>query len=195
MELMRMQQAVARLVTEDAGREQFLADPAASAAALGLIGGEARRLAEAADSLRLFARCLRKKRLREVRKLLPLTSRAIGPAFGTLFFRHAHGYLPRGTNRHPEDAIAFASFLGRTARRSPITPPWAADLARYEAGWAACALPTSRILIKWFRYPVRWLAQSLASGEEITSVPHGPALALWLRLPRREHVRHIVWKG
>jgi hypothetical protein len=178
MALAEVQRALARLYTDTAVRERFLADPARVGAALGLSADEAALLARLpAAQLRYFADSLRRKRLGEVAKRLPLTHQALGARFAARFWQYADTFLPHGPHKHRQDAVAFAAFLARTAA---LDPPWAGELARYEAAWLESAAPTRRAL--WLRlgYPPGRLIQAAAGGA--TPPAPQPSLALWLRL-------------
>jgi hypothetical protein len=184
MGLAQVQMALARLYTDAAWRADFLADPEEAAAGLGLGAADVRQLAQLAPGqVQLVAGSLRRKRLNEVAKLLPLSHRALGPRFAALFWRHADTYLPRGTKRHRDDALAFAAFAARTARAEGLEPPWAADLMRYEAGWLAASVPGCRGLLRWFRYDPQALTRALV--RDAMPLPEARStLALWVRLPR-----------
>jgi hypothetical protein len=188
MALAEVQRALARLYTDADTRERFLADAAAAGAALGLSAQETAQLAELpAQQLRFFAASLRRKRLGEVAKLLPLTHQALGAQFARLFWRYADSYLPGGTKKHPQDAIAFAAFIADAA---PLDPPWAGDLARYEAAWLQGADPTRRAVWQRFRYPAGQLARAVAAG----AAPPSPrfTLTLWVRLWPGSRLRHLA---
>jgi hypothetical protein len=183
MALIEVQRALARLYTDEATRERFLADPAATGAALGLRADEAALLAQLpAAQLRHFAASLRRKRLGEVAKLLPLSHQALGARFAAHFWRYADTYLPRGTDKHRQDAIAFAAFLAGAAA---LDPPWAGDLARYEAAWLQCAEPARRLLRLRLGYAPADLVR--AASAAAPPPPPRPILALWLRPPRTGH--------
>jgi hypothetical protein len=187
MALAEVQRALARLYTDGEAREGFLADPAAGGAALGLSAADAALLAGLpAQQLRFFAASLRRKRLGEVAKRLPLTHQALGARFAALFWRYADTYLPSGTKKHRQDAIAFAAFI---AAERP-DPPWAGDLARYEAAWLQDSEPARRAVLQRFHYPVDRLAHAVAMG--IAPPVPRPTLVLWLRLWSGGRLRHAA---
>jgi hypothetical protein len=194
MGLAEVQAALARLYTDAAWREAFLAAPETTGGALGLDPAEARALAaQPAPRLRFVADSLRRKRLNEVVKLLPSAHRALGPRFAALFWQFADGYLPRGPHRHRADARAFAAFVAQTARAAPLDPPWAADLLAYEAAWLEAADPACRVLVRRFALDPRPLAHALAQGLPPPTPPRRPTLALWLRpLPHRAAWHQII---
>jgi hypothetical protein len=196
MGLAQVQAALARLYTDAAWRADFLADPEGAGAGLGLDAAEVRQLAQLGPGqVQLVAGSLRRKRLNEVVKLLPLSHRALGPRFAALFWQHADAYLPRGTKRHRDDALAFAAFVARAARVEGLEPPWAADLMRYEAGWLATSVPGCRGLLRWFRCDPRSVAHALAHGDGAPPAAKGATLALWVRLPWRGVWHRVVALG
>lgn len=189
MGLAEFQSALARLYTDTALRERFFADPQGTGAALGLNDQEVRRLAQvSAQQVHFVARALVNKRLNEARKLLPLTTQVLGQQFAALFRRHAETSIPSGTKKHRNDALAFVAFL---ARCNEVTPDWAADVARYEAAWLEAHIPTRRLILRRFRYPVYDIVQALMREQPATPQTR-PTLALWLRFTGRGRIRHFV---
>ena len=71
-----------------------------------------------------FARSLRAKRWNEIEKLLPLSVRAAkraGFALARLFYAFAQQYTPKGSKRHAQDAIAFATWISAAQRSATRT--------------------------------------------------------------------------
>ncbi len=86
MGLAAVQTALARLYTDAAWRDRFLAEPALAGPEAGLDAAETARLAALPPTqVELVATSLRRKRLGEVARLLPLTHRALKPRFAALF--------------------------------------------------------------------------------------------------------------
>jgi hypothetical protein len=191
MGLTEIQRALAQLYTDAGLRERFLADPRAVARALGLDRDDAEHLARLpAQPLRIFARSLLQKRMNAVARLLPLTHEGLGPEWEALFLRYADTRVPAGTQRHREDAIAFAAFLARLPGTEGIEP-WLADLVRYEAAWLQAARPECRFLARRFRYAVGALAQQRAA-EKPAPPRRRATLAVWVRPWRRGRLRHLL---
>ena len=189
MGLAQEQRAQACLYTDARLRERFFADPRSEGEALGLTREEAERLGRLSErEVRFFASCLQRKRMGEVRKLLPRSQRALGSGFAELFRRYAAGPVPEGVHRHQRDAVGFCSFVGRVAREEGFEPRRVLDLLRYEAAWVEAASPGPRLVLRGFRYRIRDLLDPIASG------PHprpGAGLGLWLRLSRQGKLRYF----
>ncbi len=134
MELAKLQQILARLYTDRGFRERFFNDPFAVAAELGLSPIEVDRLRDLLGAqVGFFASSLVRKRLNEVRKLLPLSSRVLGRTFESLFWRYAETHTLKALKPDEQDAVAFSSYIVREARSKNLDPPWSVDVARYEA--------------------------------------------------------------
>ena len=79
MGLAEVQEALARLYIDPALRDRFFADPAAVGAELGLVPEEALDLARVPRrQVEQFADSLRRKRRDQVRRVIPITARALG---------------------------------------------------------------------------------------------------------------------
>lgn len=190
MGLAQVQQALARLYTEASLREQFFAEAEACGAALGLSPVEVAQIVEATGQIQFFAESLQRKRLNEVNRLLPLTRRALGRAFGTLFLRYAATFTPRGVRKHQADAIHFADCLAQLHLTENLAPTWSAELARYEAGWIAAWEPDCFWHTRRFQYPVRAIAQALAQGQTPAVSQRQLGWGVWFRPRPRGGVWH-----
>jgi len=190
--LAQTQHILARLYTNATLRERFFRDPEHVGQEWGLTPDEVRHMAELSrQQVNHFAASLMHKRCNEVVKLLPLTHRVLGETFTCLFREYAGVYVPCGTHKHHDDALAFAAYVAHD-RAAPGIPPWLLDLARYEAGWLKAKESTCRILLRHFRYHVGEIVDRLARGDAITACPRQPTVALWYRSGRRGPVRHVV---
>ena len=173
-------------------RERFFADPQGVSEALGLQPEEAQQLTQlSAPQVDFFADSLKRKRLNEACKLLPLTRRVLGKRFGALFRRYADTHAPSGVKKHLEDAVAFSLFVERAAPEEGIEP-WLVDLLRYEAAWLKAWDPTFRWMARRFGFPVGGLAQTLAHGDGAGMPQEQPTIALWFRILQRGRLRHVL---
>lgn len=104
--------ALGRLLTNGQLRQEFVSDPAQSAAHLGVREEDHTTfISLSPKALVAQAEGLLRKRMCEVSKLLPMTRRKIGDRFTELFRSHAERFWPAGHRRHEVDAHAFCELL------------------------------------------------------------------------------------
>lgn len=194
MGLAQMQAALARLYTDNALRERFVAAPEAVGAEFGLSREEAQQLAEqCAPQIDRFAASLHSKRWNEIVKLFPLTHRVLGAGLLRFFRCYADTYVPQGIKKHREDAIAFAEFVGRTATLEEGEPWWALELLRYEKASLLLRGENCRWHLCRFRCAVDQLAQVLLTRQEEPPAPSSQVRILfWFRLTRRGRLRRVA---
>jgi hypothetical protein len=179
MALGDVQRTLARLFTDKAAREAFLADPQGASAALGLDTADAARLsAVAPQELRRFSASLVSKRALDAQKWTPLVAQALGARFGPLYAASVKGVADPA-----REAEAFAAHLFALAKQRKIEPAWIGDLARYEAARVAASRPRFIFRIRTFRYPVGTIAVALAHGAAVGEIKPRFSLGLWLRRP------------
>lgn len=189
MGLKEVQALTAQLYVDPLLRETFFRDRAAVAARFGISG-------EDEESLRLlseeqvarFAASLQRKRLAEVRNLLPLSAKALGEALPELFFAFAERGAPRGIARHAVDAIGFAEHL---ATRASIAE-WMVELCRYEATHLVAQRANRCLLVRRFRFDLRAVGQQFAQKQEILPPPKRTIAMAWIRLSCRAPLRRIA---
>ncbi len=190
MGLAEVQQALARLSIDRATRDRFFADPAATAAELGLAPADALVLAQIPRrQVEQFADSLRRKRRDQVRRVIPLAARALGRQFAALFDRYVDESPPRGSTADIEDAAGFVAAIRRLEGR--LEPEWAIDLARYElaqrqstrAGWVP--------IVRLFRFPVPRLAARRDPGP----VAPRATIACWWRPSARANAWHLAFSS
>jgi hypothetical protein len=176
MGLMRTQALLARLFTDAKLRRAFFEDPRGAARGFGLSEEEAETLA-ALDrrEVEQFARSLLGKRALDARKVLPLTTRALGEDFDRLLFEAIDG--PSSAERHRGDAAALTRLLAFRGE-----PAWIGDLARFEMAFVSAARPGALILLRRFAWPVDEIARQLLAGARPQAAPHR-RFGLWLRAP------------
>ncbi len=124
MGLEEVQRGLATLLTDDALRQRFTADPHSAAQSLNLMPDDAAQLASLACSdVERFARSLRAKRWNEIQKLLPLSCRAaqgLGIGLRGHFLQFAQTYVPQGGKRHAQDALRFAAWFGQYSDQTSV---------------------------------------------------------------------------
>lgn len=175
MGLRETQALLARLFTDARLRRVFFEEPQAAAQGFGLSEDEAKSLA-ALDKCEVeeFARCLLGKRALDVRKVLPLTAKALGEDFDSLLFEAIEG--PPSPARHRGDAAVLARLLeGRQGE-----PAWIGDLARFEMAFVTAARPGA--FLRRFDWPINDIARQLLAGAQVFAVPRR-RFGIWLRPP------------
>jgi len=193
MELILTQKILARLYTDAALREQFLADPRSVQEEFGLTGAELHSLTRLPQAqLEYFAASLVRKRAREVSKLLPVTARAMGGAFEPAFHSFAERFRPAGIKKHCDDAVTFAVFLRKWAREGALAPRWLGDLASYEAANLEATHSTRRFTATFLQYAVAETVALAARWNYLPSVEARQAIAVWFRLSRWSGVWHFT---
>jgi hypothetical protein len=193
MGLAQVQQLLACIYTDPGVRDRFFSNPRVVGEAFGLTSEEARQLGRMSEPrARSYADSLRRKRFNGVRKLLPLTGRALGRRFAELFERHAEAFTPRGHGKPRQDALAFAAFLERAASAGQIPSSLVAALARYEAANLQAADPARRLTLCWLPAPVDRLVRQAERGAEARAEPPRPAVALWFRPTPRSRLRQAI---
>src|SRR5215470_348789 len=110
MALANIQTILARLFTDASFRASFFCDPIAVGLSLGLGPDEASTLAQLSQaSVEQFAATIKRKRVDDMRKALPLTARALGGAFE----RHALTAIVGAVSPAREDARALIDHIVR----------------------------------------------------------------------------------
>jgi hypothetical protein len=192
MALADVQAVLARLFTDAPFRASFFEAPVAVGRASGLDPAEAGTLAALSRAeVDGFAGTLGRKRADDVRKVLPLTARALGDAFRDHILAATAG-APR-PGRHRDDARALVDDLGRAARSHELDQPWAADLARYELTFGDALHRRAGLLVRRFRYPVGRLAAAILSGAPVAEVRPRLTVGIWVRWPGRRGLFHRMW--
>ena len=190
MGLAEVQQVLARLSIDRALRDRFFADPAATAAEMGLAPGDARVLAQIPKrQVEQFADSLRRKRRDQVRRVIPLAARALGRQFAALFDRYLDESPPRGSSADIEDAAGFVAAIRRLEGR--LEPDWAIDLARYELARRQSTRAGRLPIVRLFRFPVARLAARPDPG------PLAPraTIACWWRPSARANAWHVAFSS
>jgi hypothetical protein len=185
MALADVQAALARLFTDADLRDRFFNDPIAFGRTLGLEEVEAVSLASLVRmDVDRFAATLRRKRVDDARKFLPLTAQALGDSFAPLLLASIAGPPPAG--RHRDDARALVAHL----TRSPVNPPWAADLACYELAFHEAHALKFGLIVRRFRFPVGRLLEATHLGTSLDDIRPRATFGFWLRVPGRRGVVH-----
>jgi hypothetical protein len=212
MGLSEQQCALARLLTDADLRARFATDLNEVERELALSPDDTTQLsALVMPDVERSARSLHAKRWNEVEKRLPLSACAAHQRHLPLrreFLQFAQTYVPQGSKRHAQDAIAFADWCAQrpagqfSEAESPVAAPaWLPDLMRYEAAWLSVALETRPrfVVLRRFGFPIHRIARAIAQSprEPLASnvVSARFSLAVWSRLSADGMTRHLVLPG
>jgi hypothetical protein len=190
MALAAVQAALARLFTDEHLRAAFLDDPHAASLALGLDDVDRATLSMLAPhELRRFSASLMGKRTLDARKVAPLTAQTLGKDFAAKLRIAMKG--PSMGPRGASDIAALADLLRQEAASGELSPPWVADLARYEA--ACLQAPRSAGLsVRIFAWPVGRVVTALRLGTTPRDAHRGVTLCVWFRPRRASRLRHWI---
>ena len=195
MDLTMTQLLLARLYTDTALRQRFLSDPEAVGREFGLDREQTSQFDRLSGrQVSFFAESLIRKRLGEVRKLLPLTRKVLGKEFDALFHQYAERHRLVMPKPHQNDATAFCAFLEKAAGMDVVKNPWALDLARFEtACQEANIIAGPCCIVLLFQYSVRELARSMEEASAISVPAPRHTLVVWLRFSRQGRLRFFTF--
>lgn len=172
-----LQEALVRLWTSAADRDRFLADREAWLVAESLSAQTCRKLRLLdASQLKHFADGLLRKRLGQVRQLLPGVAARLGPEFTTRFIAWASNSPPAQTQHHSDDARQFAILLLRDSQDRELK-----DVLRWELLQLRLNRPGVGGGVLIFRHDMR------RTGE--TPLPRRFMIAVWWVASRRSGPR------
>lgn len=184
MGLIELQNAMARLFTDERYQQQLVNDPLSTGAESGLTAEEIESLMTLAkEAIPAFSHSLLRKRFGEVRRLLPASSAILGAKNWPLFRDFAANHPTTGCHRHRQDAIEFADSLLRhdnDALQRDILRFEREDLDIWNSGYS----------FRWlyFRHDLISAISRIRSGETDIQYVGRPTLAIWIRLGRNRRV-------
>ncbi len=183
MSLITVQKALARIYTDSKLRDDFLTNPEVVGRTLKLNCWEIQQLSQlSSQEVNLFASSLKYKRLGEIRKLLPLTTKVLGNELNNLFFKYAETYLPRGNKKHLQDTIQFAQFILQTTTKETIQPAWILDILRHEKMWLETLTEEKLMIANRFDYPIHILIHNLQTADFTPKLEPQTTITIWFRL-------------
>ena len=192
MSLATVQQVLARIYTDSNLRDDFFTNPDIVGRTLGLNCQEIQQLSQlSAQEVHLFAGSLKRKRLGEIRKLLPLTHKVLKKQFDRLFSSYAETYLPTGSKKHLFDAIQFAQFIKQINAIKPIEPAWILDVLRYERMWLKTIQSKSFLIGGRFNYEMEPLIHSLQIENSTPVLKLKANIITWFRFSQNRQWRSL----
>ena len=184
MSLLTVQKALARIYTDSKLRDDFLANPDVVGRTLELNCTEIQQLSQlSSQEVNLFASSLKYKRLSEIRKLLPLTTKFLGKDLNKLFFAYAETYLPTKKSKHLDDAIQFANFVINNVHQRSNQSEWLLDIIRYEQVRLKKLQSQKNILCTRYKYSLDTLFGSLNTSNSTPQLERRKVIVIWFKLP------------
>src|SRR5687767_15185079 len=190
MSLLKQQNFLARLYTDENLRKSFLQKPEQIGAENDLSDGEIQELAAVLpEELNFFADSLYSKRLREVEKFLPFTRKALGEDFSVYFRKYSQTFNPQTVKKHFEDAVGFGSFL----QKQEIEPIWAKDLAKFEQARLIFNSNSKKFIFLKFDFDIREILKkfSVENHETRNNFPKRKTFLIWFKAGKTK--KHFVW--
>ena len=175
MGLLEQQNFLARIFTDEDLRSSFGEDPEETGTEYGLNSADVTALKGIifAD-LDFFCDSLIGKRLREVRKMLPLTAQLMQNQFEHVFRIFADQFHSGSTNKHFADAVQFCRFLQSQSFENALFK----DTAKFE-----------KTKLEFFGSGKS--AAFCLLQHNIFTAKKRPCLVIWYRWGSRS--RHVVW--
>jgi hypothetical protein len=129
--------------------------------------------------LTFFAEGLLKKRMHEVRSLLPLSVKLMRKTFTELFLKFSDQYTPNGIHKHQEDAIQFVEYVLGQLKKTNIDQ-FGHSVMLYEQEQLRCFINPKKYRISFYKYDLVKNYGILLKQEGVSSL--------------RKRLNIIVWK-
>lgn len=173
MSLLEQQNLLARLYVDENLRRAFLSDPSSVAAPFGLSDTEIEEISSILPGeIDYFADSLRRKRMHEVEKMLPLIRSALQDSFEPVFAKYVDVMPSSREMTRSEDVQEFCRYLEREGEGA------VRDAARFELAKIEFFSGKRNFLIRRFGHDVR-----------NTSYTPRRTYCLWIRIGKRTYWR------
>ncbi len=191
MSLLTVQQVLARIYTDSKLRDDFLTNPDVVGINLGLNCQEIAQLSKLSrQQVNLFASSLKRKRLGEIHKLLPLSYKVLGKKFDRLFSKYSETYLPTGSKKHLLDAVFFSNFLQEYLTRDNPYSTWLLDILDYEKVKLKMLQRKRLFICDRFDYNLESLINSLDFNSQ-PRLTFQPNIGIWFKLIPNSKLRCV----
>jgi hypothetical protein len=158
MSIDSIQGILSRLYTDADFLREFIADKNIFYKTHGIVSQETIEFLEAVpvEQIVLFARSLTKKRIHEIKNLIPATTILIGKRINELLLEHSEAYVPNGIHKHHDDAATFINFLLKQKELPDVNPieGFIRSVLVYELQKIQSFISPKKILISFYRYDI-----------------------------------------
>lgn len=189
MSLLKQQNFLAKLYTDERLRIDFTFDPQKIGIENGLNLSEIEEISAIYDEeIKFFAESLFRKRMHEAAKCLPLTNKILKADFEKSFRSFSQNFQPQTIKKHLEDAIEFCRFLQKNDAISAIGK----DAAKYEAAKLRFFVVGEKYVFCRLRYNVHEIARcdEQADNLDLSKMPEKNKLFVWLRFGKK--IKHFT---
>jgi len=193
MGLKAQQAALAKLYTSKSSRE-YLENPASKENdSLELSQAEQVKLNSILEGdLTSFAISLLRKRLGQVKNILPGTCALLAENLWNLFESFAANQPTYGVKRHLTDARNFANFLAKNNPSGIFNVKEHKAVLKYEQTWLNSELSIQFLKVRSFKHDISNYTARLAKREATPVYLGKPRVCIWFRISGRHRV--IYWE-
>ena len=193
MGLKEQQAALAKLYTSQSYREHLANSGSTLDGSLELNQAEQAKLNSILeDEVTSFATSLIRKRLGQVKNMLPGTCALLGEKLWDLFQCFAANQATNGVKRHLIDARNFTHYLAQKNANEFFNVKAHQAVLKYEQTWLNSELSIRCIKVSSFRHDISNYAQRLAKREAVATYSGKPRVCIWLRISGRQQV--LYWE-
>ena len=139
-----------------------------------------------------FANSLVRKRLGQVKNMLPGTCALLGETLWDLFKCFAANQPTSGVKRHLIDAKNFSHYLAQKNANEVFNQKAHKAVLKYEQTWLDSELSIRFLKFSSFRHDISNYAQRLAKRVAVATYSGKPRLCIWLRISGRQQV--LYWE-
>ena len=193
MGLKEQQSALAKLYTSQSYREHLANSGSTLDDRLQLNEAEQEKLNSILEGeVTSFANSLVRKRLGQVKNMLPGTCALLGETLWDLFKCFAANQPTSGVKRHLIDAKNFSHYLAQKNANEVFNQKAHKAVLKYEQTWLDSELSIRFLKFSSFRHDISNYAQRLAKREAVATYSGKPRLCIWLRISGRQQV--LYWE-
>jgi len=193
MGLKEQQAALAKLYTSESSRDHLASSGSTRDSSLKLNQAEQAKLNSILqDEVKSFATSLIRKRLGQVKNMLPGTCALLGETLWDLFQCFAANQSTSGVKRHLIDARNFTRYLDQKNRSEIFNVKAHKAVLKYEQTWLNSELSIRCLKVSSFMHDISNYAQRLAKRETTATYSGKPRVCIWFRISGRQQV--LYWE-
>ena len=194
MGLEEQQAALAKIYTSNSLRKLLENSGLNKDCSLSLSQSEQKKLCSMANNkdVRMFALALLRKRLRQIKKILPATCTLLAENLSNLFQAFADDRPTIGVKRHLIDASNFANYLTQNKSVKIFELDEYKAVLEYEKTWVDSELSPLVLKLKCFKHDISNYIIQLKNQEKDRSYLGKPRVCIWFRLS--SNYRLLYWE-